>query len=97
MLYLGKEKRKKMNTQNNNMNEMAYQERMNTYDNFNNEVLQQYSNTLKMLSNLSIKYNMDTVDFLGMMDEFSKTVTMEREAGKMLIQACYNVGNLVTP
>jgi len=86
-----------MNTQNNNMNEMAYQERMDAYDSFEQKTLQQYSNTLKMLGDLSIKYDMSHEDYIGMMNMINTAAKMERNAGKMLIQACYNVGNLVTP
>jgi hypothetical protein len=85
------------NQNNNNMNEMTYQQRMDIYDKFNAETLQQYSAALKQCSDLSTKYNMDVKDFFGMMDAFSKVAIMERNAGKMLIQACYNVGELVTP
>ena len=83
-----------MNTQNNNMNKMAFKERMDIHDNFQQKTLQQYSNTLKMLGDLSIKYDMNYEDYIGMMNMISTAANMERKTGKMLIKAIFGVGDI---
>lgn len=83
-----------MNIQNNNINKMAFKERMDIHDNFQQKTMQQYSNTLEILGNLSIKYNMSHEDYIGMMDAISKTANMERKTGKMLIKAIFGVGDI---